>query len=111
MAMVILCVVLALVLGANIAAQAKNVAMGIIILLLAIIILFVLRRIPRDPHGLVASEDYYALDRHLDFLASYGTNYRRRTRKEVTDTLEKTTRDERLLPPPQQPQLPKGKGE
>jgi len=89
-----------MILYASVGSSAKYAAMAFLALVVVVILIFVFRRIPRVPHGLVASEDYYALDRSLQDLDVYGEKRLRRTRKEAIETT-KVPKDETALPPGQ----------
>lgn len=62
---------------------ARYVVIGVVLSLVVVIVVFILRRIPKTASGLVASEDYYAYERYLSHFDVYGQKQWPGTRKSV----------------------------
>jgi amino acid permease len=79
--------------------------------LLAVVALaiWIIKRTPKTRQGLVATEDYYAFERYMDYLEHkepYGTTGQVETRQEILK--KRKTRKDQLLTPPGQLKLPNG---
>lgn len=62
--------------------------------------IFIVVRTPKSPHGLVASEDYYALQSYFRSNRVYGDNTTLRTRQATVEDPNRASADTRALPPP-----------
>ena len=62
--------------------------------------IFVIRRTPRGPSGLVATEGFYALQSLFRYLKVYGDSADPKTRQAVIEATRKVTGGLNALPPP-----------
>lgn len=96
------------VLYADVPIIAKYIVLGVFVLGIIAVTTWVIIRTPKTPHGLVATEEYYALQLFLEHSKAYGTESQVETRQEILR--KKGLARDTTLPPSKQPkQLNEGK--
>ena len=69
---------------------------------IGVALIYFIRRTPRGPHGLVATDDYYKLQSLLRYLKVYGDNSIPQTREAVVEGIGRIVPDIGALSPPSQ---------
>jgi hypothetical protein len=105
-ALLLFSLVLIIILLTSLPIGVKCVAIGVFAPTLIGVIIWVIKRTPNTPHGLVATEDYYALEKYLEYARIYGSQSQTETKKEMLKK-KKITKD-MVLPSTNQLELPNG---
>jgi len=106
---IIIAIVVITVLTTNFSEIGKYVVVGVFFITIIAVVIWVIRRTPKTPHGMVATEDYYALEAYLEHLKAYGTETHTETKREM---LKKKKMPKEVLPPPtENPKLTNGEGQ
>ena len=104
---IILLAILIATLYAPIPTVAKLIVLPVIVIIIMIFGIWVMVRTPKTPEGLVATEDYYALELYLKHFKGFGIESEANTKKDI---LKKKLTGKDVLPPLKTPkQLEKGK--
>lgn len=106
--MVILGIVVSVVLFTELPITVKLIMMGLFLAIVIGVLVWVIRRTAREPYGLVATEDYYALETYLKHLKAYGTEEQVETKEQI---LKRKRVPKGMLPEPKQQKLINGESQ
>lgn len=82
----------------------RSIYWAFFILLVSAAFIFIVRHTPKGSQGMVATEEFYALQSWLRFLRVYGDNTAPQTREEVIEGIGKMVAYRSALPPPAPPE-------
>lgn len=96
-------ILLVTLLSAHLPINSIYIILAIFFITTMVFAVWVIKRTPKTPHGLVATEEYYALLEYLEFSKSYGSEGQPENRKEALK--KKRIAKQIMLPSPERKEL------